>query len=44
MKPRKYGNKMQLTGDGGGPVQHQVAQMTDEQLDAAIAKAAGGAQ
>jgi hypothetical protein len=44
MKPRKYGNKMQLTGDGGGPVQHQVGKLTDDELDAAIAKAAGGAQ
>ena len=44
MKPRKYGNKMQLTGDGGGPVQHQVGKLSDEELDAAIAKAAGGAQ
>jgi len=39
MKPRKYGNKMQLTGDGGGPVQHQVSKLSDDELDAAIAKA-----
>lgn len=24
MKPRKYGNKMQLTGDGGGPIPTEV--------------------
>jgi hypothetical protein len=37
MKPRKYGNKMQLTGDGGGPVQHQVGALSDVELDAKIA-------
>ncbi|WP_312165905.1 hypothetical protein [Massilia timonae] len=37
MKPRKYGRQLQLTGDGGGPVQHQVSKLTDEQLDAQIA-------
>lgn len=40
MKPRKYGNKMQLTGDGGGAIHHKVQQMTDAELDAAIAAAA----
>ncbi len=24
MKPRKYGNKMQLTGEGGGPIQSKA--------------------
>lgn len=30
MKPKKYGDKViqEVTGDGGGPVQHQVAQIT----------------
>lgn len=37
MKPRKYGNKMQLTGDGGGPVQHQVSKLSDDELNAKIA-------
>jgi len=37
MKPRKYGNKMQLTGEGGGPVQHQVGKLSDDELDAKIA-------
>jgi hypothetical protein len=40
MKPRKYGNRMQLTGEGGGAIHHKVQQMTDDELDAAIAKAA----
>lgn len=39
MKPRKYGRQLQLTGEGGGAVHHKVQQMTDEELDAAIAKA-----
>ena len=25
MKPRKYGNKVQLTGDGGGPIQAKAS-------------------
>jgi hypothetical protein len=37
MKPRKYGRQLQLTGEGGGAVQHQVSKLTDEQLDAKIA-------
>lgn len=37
MKPRKYGRQLQLTGDGGGPVKHEVSKLTDEQLDAQIA-------
>lgn len=43
--PSRYGDKMtqELTGKNGGPIQHQVAQMTDEELDAAIAKAAAAA-
>jgi hypothetical protein len=40
MKPRKYGRQLQLTGEGGGPIDHRVQQMSDEELDAAIAKAA----
>lgn len=40
MKPRKYGRQLQLTGEGGGPVDHRVTTMTDEQLDAEIAKLA----
>jgi hypothetical protein len=39
MKPRKYGRQLQLTGEGGGPVDHRVSKMTDEELDAEIAKA-----
>jgi hypothetical protein len=39
MKPRKYGRQLQLTGEGGGPIDHRVQQMSDEELDAAIAKA-----
>lgn len=38
MKPRKYGNRVQLTGEGGDPIKLQVKTMTDEALDAAIAK------
>lgn len=43
--PKRYGDKMtqELTGAGGGPIQHQVAQMSDDELDAAIAKAAAAA-
>lgn len=37
MKPRKYGRQLQLTGDGGGPVKHEVSKLSDEQLDAKIA-------
>lgn len=40
MKPRKYGRQLQLTGEGGGPVDHRVQKMSDEELDAAIAQAA----
>ena len=40
LAPKKYGDKMQLTGDGGGPVEHRITNMTDDELDAAIAKAA----
>jgi transposase-like protein len=40
MKPRKYGRQLQLTGEGGGPVDHRVTTMTDEQLEAEIAKLA----
>jgi hypothetical protein len=40
MKPRKYGRQLQLTGEGGGAIHHKVQQMSDEELDAAIAKAA----
>jgi hypothetical protein len=40
MKPRKYGRQLQLTGEGGGPVDHRVQKMTDDELEAAIAKAA----
>lgn len=43
MKPRKYGNKMQLTGDGGGPVQHQVGKLSDDELEAKIAALAAAA-
>lgn len=33
MKPKKYGAKVQLTGDGGGPIQHKtVTQMSDDEL------------
>jgi hypothetical protein len=39
MKPRKYGRQLQLTGEGGGAVHHKVQMMTDEELDAEIAKA-----
>jgi hypothetical protein len=40
MKPKKYGSKVQLTGDGGGAIRVQTAAaLTDDQL-AAIA---GGA-
>jgi len=38
MKPRKYGRQLQLTGEGGGAIQHKVQQMTDEELEAEIAK------
>ena len=34
--PKTYGDKMQLVGDGGGPVEHIVKGMTDEDLDARI--------
>jgi hypothetical protein len=40
MKPRKYGRQLQLTGEGGGPVEHRISKLTDEQLEAEIAKAA----
>jgi hypothetical protein len=39
MKPRKYGRQLQLTGEGGGAIHHKVQQMSDEELDAAIAQA-----
>lgn len=39
MKPRKYGRQLQLTGEGGGAIHHKVQQLTDEELDAAIAQA-----
>lgn len=35
MKPKKYGNRVQLTGEGGGPIQHKtVTEMTDAELHA----------
>lgn len=47
MKPRKYGNKVQLTGDGGGPIQAKasldVAGMSTEVL-AEIMKARDAAE
>lgn len=47
MKPRKYGRQLQLTGEGGGPVQAQasldVAGMPTEVLDA-IMKAKDAAE
>jgi hypothetical protein len=39
MKPRKYGRQLQLTGEGGGAIKHKVENMTDDELDAEIAKA-----
>lgn len=41
MKPRKYGRQLQLTGEGGGAVEHKVAKLTDEQLAAKIAELSG---
>jgi hypothetical protein len=38
MKPRKYGNRVQLTGEGGEPIKMQVKTMTDEELAAKIAE------
>jgi len=33
MKPKKYGNRVQLTGEGGGPIQHKtVTQLSDDEL------------
>jgi transposase-like protein len=33
IRPKLYGKKLQLTGEGGGPVQHKlVTQMTDDEL------------
>lgn len=43
MKPRKYGRQLQLTGEGGGAVEHKVTNLTDEQLDAKIAALAASA-
>lgn len=43
MKPRKYGRQLQLTGEGGGAVEHKVTNLTDEQLDAKIAALAAAA-
>jgi len=38
MKPRKYGNQLQLTGEGGGPVVHKDATaMTDGRLPRLLA-------
>jgi hypothetical protein len=37
MKPRKYGRQLQLTGEGGGAIEHNVGKRTDEELDAKIA-------
>lgn len=41
MKPRKYGRQLQLTGEGGGAVEHKVTKLTDEQLAAKIAELSG---
>lgn len=41
MKPRKYGRQLQLTGEGGGAVEHKVSKLTDEQLAAKIAELSG---
>ncbi|MDY0975004.1 hypothetical protein SOM61_08520 [Massilia sp. CFBP9012] len=41
MKPRKYGRQLQLTGEGGGAVEHKVSKLTDEQLAARIAELSG---
>lgn len=40
--PKRYGEKMtqELTGKDGGPIEHRLTEMTDEELEAAIAKAA----
>lgn len=33
MKPKKYGKQLQLTGAGGGPIQHKtVTALTDDEL------------
>jgi hypothetical protein len=44
MKPRKYGRQLQLTGDGGGPVQHQVSKLSDAELEAKIAAMSAAAE
>ena len=41
MKPRKYGRQLQLTGEGGGAVEHKVSKLTDAQLAAKIAELSG---
>jgi hypothetical protein len=43
MKPKKYGNRMQLTGEGGGAIEHRIKTMTDAELEAEIAKASAAA-
>lgn len=43
MKPRKYGNQLQLTGEGGGPVVHKaVTAMSDDELIAIAGRNAKG--
>lgn len=43
MKPRKYGRQLQLTGEGGGAIEHKVGKLSDEELDAKIAAAQAAA-
>ncbi len=36
LAPKRYGDKLQHTGDGGGPIQVRpdLSKLTDEELDA----------
>lgn len=44
MKPKKYGNKIQHTGEGGGPIQHKaVTAMSDDELMAIANRTPGAA-
>ena len=36
MKPRKYGRQLQLTGEGGGAIEHRVTKLTDAELEMEI--------
>ena len=44
LAPKKYGDKVQMVGDGGGPIQTETTMRTEEERDALITRYAGAAK